>query len=59
VDANSPYAPYDGRQAYIVEVQMLGGRVNSAAMVLIAGGKDAALVSKMCAKYGLDPNKSS
>jgi hypothetical protein len=38
---------------------MLGGRINSATMGLIAGGKDAALVGKMCAKYGLDPKGSS
>jgi hypothetical protein len=28
-------------------------------MGLITGGKDFPLVSKMCAKYGLDPNKAS
>ena len=59
VDAKSPYAPYDGHQAYIVETKVLGGRVISATMGLIAGGKDTAIVAKMCAKYGLDPNKSS
>jgi hypothetical protein len=59
VDAKSPYAAYDGRQAYIVETQLSGGRVTSATIGLIAGGKDLVLVSKMCAKYGLDPNKAS
>ena len=59
VDAKSPYAAYDGHQAYIVEAQLTGGKVTSATMGLIAGGKDVALVSKMCAKYGLDPNKAS
>jgi hypothetical protein len=59
VDAKSPYAAYDGRQAYIVEVGLTGGYVTSATMGLIAGGKDAALVSKTCAKYGLDPNKAT
>ena len=59
MDAKSPYAAYDGRQAYIVEAKVLGGKVTSATMGLIAGGKDAAIVSKMCAKYGLDPNKAS
>jgi hypothetical protein len=59
VDAKSPYAAYDGHQAYIVEAQLSGGKVTSATMGLIAGGKDVALVSKMCAKYGLDPNKAS
>jgi hypothetical protein len=28
-------------------------------MGLITGGKDFALVSKMCAKYGLDPRAAS
>ena len=59
VDAKSPHAAYDGRQAYIVETKLSGGKVTSAIMVLIAGGKDVALVSKMCAKYGLDPNKAT
>jgi hypothetical protein len=59
VDAKSPYAAYNGRQAYIVEVGLTGGYVTSATMGLIAGGKDAALVGKMCAKYGLDPNKAT
>jgi hypothetical protein len=59
VDAKSPYAPYDGRQAYIVEAKLSGGKVTSATMALIAGGKDVALVSKMCAKYGLDPNRAT
>jgi hypothetical protein len=58
VDAKSPFPAYDGRQAYIVEAKVLGGRVISATMGLIAGGKDAALVAKMCAKYDLDPNKA-
>ena len=59
VDAKSPYAAYDGKQAYIVEAEVVGGHVTSAVMGLIAGGKDAAIVANMCAKYGLDPNKSS
>jgi hypothetical protein len=59
VDAKSPYAAYDGHQAYIVETKLSGGQVTSAIMALIAGGKDVVLVSKMCAKYGLDPNKAS
>jgi hypothetical protein len=59
VDAKSPYAAYNGRQAYIVEVGLTGGYVTSATLGLIAGGKDAALVGKMCAKYGLDPNKAT
>ena len=58
VDGRSPYPAYNGRQAYIVETKVLGGRVISATMGLIAGGKDVALVAKMCAKYDLDPNKA-
>lgn len=58
VDGKSPYPAYNGRQAYIVETKVLGGRVISATMGLIAGGKDVALVAKMCAKYDLDPNKA-
>jgi hypothetical protein len=59
VDAKSPYPAYNGKQAYIVEAHMIGGHVSSAVMGLIAGGKDAAIVAKMCAKYGLDPNNAS
>ncbi len=59
VDAKSPYPAYDGKQDYIVEARVVGGHVSSAVMGLIAGGKDAAIVANMCAKYGLDPNKSS
>ncbi len=59
VDAQSPYAAYSGHQAYIIEAKVVGGHVTSAVMGLIAGGKDFALVRKMCAKYGLDPDKAS
>lgn len=59
VDAKSPYAAYNGRQAYIVTVTLAGGYVTSATMDMIAGGKDAALVRTTCEKYGLDPNKAS
>ncbi len=38
---------------------MTAGRVSSAVMGLIAGGKDFAIVTKMCAKYGLDPKNAS
>ena len=58
VEAQSPYAAYNGRQAYIVEAQMSGNRVSSAVLGLIAGGKDFAIVSNMCAKYGLDPKNA-
>jgi hypothetical protein len=59
VDAKSPYPAYNGKQAYIVEAHISGGHVTSAVMGLIAGGKDAEIVAKMCAKYGLDPNNAS
>jgi len=59
VDAQSPYPAYNGKQAYIVEAHLSGGHVSGAVMGLIAGGKDAAIVAKMCAKYGLDPNNAS
>jgi hypothetical protein len=59
VDAQSPYAAYNGRQAYIVEAHLSGGQVTSAVMGLIAGGKDISIVNEMCAKYGLDPKNSS
>jgi hypothetical protein len=59
VNALSPYPAYNGEQAYIVEARMSGNRVTSAVLGLIAGGKDRAIVDTMCAKYGLDPNKSS
>jgi hypothetical protein len=59
VDALSPFAAYSGHQAYIVEAKVQGGRVTSAVLGLIAGGKDFSLVTQMCAKYGLDPNNAS
>jgi hypothetical protein len=59
VDAGSPYPAYNGPQAYIVEARVTGGHVSGAVMGLIAGGKDFAIVAKMCAKYGLDPKSAS
>jgi hypothetical protein len=59
VDAQSPYAAYNGRQAYIVKAQVSGNRVSSAVIGLITGGKDFAIVTNMCAKYGLDPRSAS
>jgi hypothetical protein len=59
VDAQSPYAAYNGRQAYIVAAQMSGNRVSSAVIGLVAGGKDFAIVTNMCAKYGLDPRNAN
>jgi len=59
VDAQSPHAAYNGRQAYIVKAQISGNRVSSAVIGLVAGGKDFEIVTKMCAKYGLDPRNAS
>jgi hypothetical protein len=59
VDAQSPFPAYSGQQAYIVEANVSGGHVTGAVMGLIAGGKDFAIVTKMCAKYGLDPKNAS
>jgi hypothetical protein len=59
VDAGSPFPAYNGLQAYIVEADVSGGHVTGAVMGLIAGGKDFAIVSKMCAKYNLDPKNAS
>jgi len=59
VDAQSPHTAYSGRQAYIVKADMSGNRVSSAVMGLVAGGKDFQIVTKMCAKYGLDPRNAS
>jgi hypothetical protein len=44
---------------YIVNAQMSGNRVSSAVIGLAAGGKDFAIVTNMCAKYGLDPQNAS
>jgi hypothetical protein len=59
VDAKSPYAAYNGRQAYIVDTKVSGGHITSAALGLITGGKDTAIVANMCATHGLDPNSAS
>ena len=59
VDAQSPYAAYNGRQAYVVHAQTSGNRISSAVVGLIAVGKDFALATNMCAKYGLDPRNAS
>ena len=58
VNAKSPYAAYSGWQAYIVEAQVSAGKVSSAVVGLIAGGKDVAIVRKMCKKYDLDPGSA-
>ena len=55
VNAKSPYPAYSGWQAYIVEGRISGGKMTSAVVGLIAGGKDVGIVRKMCQKYGLNP----
>jgi len=55
VKAQSPFPAYSGWQAYIVEGTISGGKMTSAVVGLIAGGKDVEIVRKMCQKYGLDP----
>lgn len=59
VDAQSPYAAYNGHQAYIVDVKVTGGHITAATLGLITGGKDVSIVSGMCAEHGLDPNKAT
>jgi hypothetical protein len=59
VDAKSPYAAYSGHQAYIIDAKVVGGHITSAALGLITGGKDTAIVANMCATHGLDPNSAS
>jgi hypothetical protein len=59
VDAKSPYAAYSGHQAYIIDAKVVGGHITSAALGLITGGKDTAIVGNMCATHGLDPNSAS
>jgi hypothetical protein len=59
VDAESPHAAFSGRQAYIVDVKVAGGHIASAVVGLIVGGKDTAIVAKMCKEHGLDPFKAT
>ena len=59
VDAKSPYAAYSGHQAYIIDAKVVGGHITSAALGLITGGKDTAIVANMCATHGLDPNSGT
>jgi len=59
VDAKSPHAAYDGRQAYIVDAKVSGGHITAAVLGLITGGKDTAIVANMCATHGLDPNSAT
>ena len=59
VNAKSSFPAYSGWQAYIVEGKISGGKMTSAVVGLIAGGKDVGIVRKMCKKYGLDPGGTS
>ncbi len=59
VNAKSSYPAYSGWQAYIVEGKISGGKMTSAVVGLIAGGKDVGIVRKMCQKYGLDPGSTT
>jgi hypothetical protein len=59
VDAKSPHAAYNGRQAYIVDTKVTGGHITAAVLGLITGGKDTAIVANMCATHGLDPNSAT
>jgi hypothetical protein len=58
VNARSSFPSYNGWQAYIVEGTISGGKMTSAVVGLIAGGKDVEIVKKMCKKYGLDPGRA-
>ena len=56
VNAKSPHPPYNGVQAYLVQVQVANGRVVSSVVGSIAGGSDVRIVRKLCAKHGLNPD---
>jgi hypothetical protein len=56
VNAKSQYPAYNGWQAYVAVVSIRGGRIASAVVGAIAGGKDIPIIRKMCKRYGLDPN---
>jgi hypothetical protein len=58
VNSKSPYPAYSGRQAFIVSATVTGGKVSSAVVVLVAGGKDVEIVRNKCRKYNLDPDAS-
>ena len=58
VNAKSPYAPYSGRQAFIVSATVSNGKISSAVVGLVAGGKDFEIVRNMCKKFDLDPDAS-
>jgi hypothetical protein len=56
VNAKSPHPPYNGLQAYLVQVQISNGQIVSSVVGSIAGGKDVRIVRKLCAKHGLNPD---
>jgi hypothetical protein len=56
VNAKSQHPAYNGWQAYVVSVEVTNGHITSAVIGAIAGGKDIPVVSKICKRYGLDPN---
>ena len=58
VNAKSPYPAYNGRQAYIISATVSNGKISSAVVGLVAGGKDFEIVRNMCKKYDLDPDAS-
>ncbi len=58
VNAKSPYPAYNGRQAYIISATVSNGKISSAVVGLVAGGKDFEIVRSMCKKYDLDPDAS-
>ena len=58
VNAKSPYPAYSGRQAFIVSATVSNGKISSAVVGLVAGGKDFEIVRNMCKKYDLDPDAS-
>ncbi len=48
VNAKSPYPAYNGRQAFIVSATVSNGKISSAVVGLVAGGKDFEIVRSMC-----------
>ena len=59
VDAKSPFPPTAATKPTSWKRESSGGRVSSAVVGLIVGGKDIEIVRKMCKKYDLDPNDAS
>ena len=57
-ERQKPIPAYNGRQAYIISATVSGGKISSAVVGLVAGGKDFEIVRNMCKKYDLDPEAS-